>query len=60
MVSLLKKNLNKELMFGGGGGGVGSMHLEREFLHGHAEWVKTRDLTLGNFDSHLRIKVTAL
>ena len=20
------------------------------FLHGHAEWIKTRDLTLGNFD----------
>ena len=26
----------------------------------HAEWVETRDLTLGNFDSYLRIKVTAL
>ena len=29
-------------------------------LHGHAEWVETRDLIKGNFDSHLRIKVTAL
>ena len=31
-----------------------------QFLHGHAEWVETKDLTLGNFDSHLRIKVMAL
>ena len=30
------------------------------FLYGHTEWVETRDLTLGNFDSHLRIKDTAL
>ena len=29
-------------------------------LLGHAEWVETRDLTLGNFDSCLTIKVTAL
>ena len=35
-------------------------HLGRYFLHEHAEWVQTRDLTLGNLDSHLRIKVTAL
>ena len=31
-----------------------------QFLYGHAEWVETRDLILGNFDSHLRIKVMAL
>ena len=35
-------------------------HLGRYFLHGHAEWVKTRNLMAGNFDSHLRIKVMAL
>ena len=30
-------------------------------LHGHAELVETRDLTLGNFDSYFIIKkVTAL
>ena len=29
------------------------------YMHGHAKWVETResDLTLGNFDSHLRIKL---
>jgi hypothetical protein len=26
----------------------------------HAEWVETRELMAGNFDSHLRIKVMAL
>ena len=35
-------------------------HLEREFLHGHAEWVETRNLTARNFDSYLRTKVMAL
>ena len=29
-------------------------------LHGHTEWVETRNLMAGNFDSHLRIKVMAL
>ena len=28
-------------------------HLGGQFLHGHAEWVETRDLILGNFDSRL-------
>jgi hypothetical protein len=28
----------------------------RHFLYGHAEWVETRNLTAGNFDSHLTIK----
>ena len=34
-----------------------------QFLYGHAEWVETKDLTLGDFDSHLTIiiiEVTAL
>ena len=35
-------------------------HLGGQFLHGHAEWVETRDLTGQIFDSRLRIKVTAL
>ena len=39
-------------------GGLGA--LVGDTLHGHAEWVETRDLTQGNFDSHLRIKVMAL
>jgi hypothetical protein len=39
-------------------GGIGSTW--GQFLHRHAEWVETRDLTLENFDSHLRIKVMAL
>ena len=39
-------------------GGLGA--LGEIILHGHAEWVETRDLTLGNFDSCLRIKITAL
>ena len=32
-------------------------HLEGQSLHGHAEWVETRDLTGQIFDSHLTIKV---
>ena len=32
----------------------------REHLYGHAERVKTRNLTCKNFDSHLRIKDMAL
>ena len=32
-------------------GGVGSTWGDNLFLHGYAEWVETRDLTLGNFDS---------
>ena len=43
-------------MFGGGGLGA----LGEIILHGHGEWVKTRHLTAGNFDSHLRIKVSPL
>ena len=41
------------LMFGelGALGGI--------ILHGHAEWIETRDLTFRNFDSRLRIKVMA-
>ena len=31
-----------------------------QFLYGHTEWVETKDLTLGDFDLHLRIKVMAL
>ena len=30
------------------------MYLVGQFLHGHAEWVETRDLTGQIFDSHLR------
>ena len=45
---------------GGGGWGVGLGALGEIILHGHTEWVKIKDLTLGNFDSHLRIKVAAL
>ena len=37
-----------------------SPHIAIIFLYGHAEWVETKDLTLGNIDSHLRIKVTVL
>ena len=29
-------------------------------VHGHAEWIETRDLTRQIFDSHLTIKVMAL
>ena len=39
-------------------GGLGV--LGEIFLHGHAEWVETRDLTGQIFDSHLTIKVMAL
>ena len=35
-------------------------YLGGQFLHGHAEWVETRDLTEQIFDSHLIIKVMAL
>ena len=38
-------------------GGLGA--LGGTILHGHAEWVETRDLTEQIFDSHLIIKVTA-
>ena len=31
-------------------------HLGRNFLHGHAELVESRNLMAGNFDSHLGIK----
>ena len=41
-------------------GGLGALGGTINFLHGHAEWVETRDLTRQIFDSHLTIKVTAL
>ena len=41
-------------------GGLGALGEIIIFLHGHAEWVENRDLTLGNFDPHFRIKVTVL
>jgi hypothetical protein len=50
---LLEKKINN-LVSGGW------EHLGTKFLRGHAEWVETRDLMVGNFDSHLRIKVMAL
>ena len=40
-------------MGGGGGGGVGRSTWGGQFLHGHSEWVETRDLTGQIFDSHL-------
>ena len=30
-------------------------HLGGYFIHGQAEWVETRDMTQGDFDSRLRI-----
>ena len=48
-----KANLNNLIHGGGGGGGVGSTWGDNLFLHGHAEWVETRDLTGQIFDSHL-------
>ena len=39
-------------------GGLGA--LGGRFLHGHAEWVETRDLTRQSFDSHHTIKIMSL
>ena len=41
-------------------GSLGALGGTILFLHGHAEWVETRDLTRQICDSHLTIKVMTL